>query len=228
MKILVGILSCQRDLWFHKEALRLWIPSNRDNFEHAEHTARFRFFVGEGSYLPADSVCLINTHGDDANGTAKVRFMMKHALGEGFDYLFKCDIDTYVRVHCLLESGFENHKWSGGYGNKKIGPYGGSGYWLNREAMRSLQSDVLDSRTPRPWDEDRWVGANLIAHNFEQHLHLDWRYDSIGEPNNIREDFITSHLYARQVPYSGPYAPPPVLLNANERMRLMRDFHKET
>ena len=232
-KILVGILSCKRDLWFHKEALRMWIPTNRDNFEHAKHVARFRFFVGEGSYYPADSVCLVNTHTDDAKGTPKVRHMIKEALGQGFDYLFKCDIDTFVRVRELLSSGFDCHEWSGGYGSIKIGPYGGSGYWLNRRAMLALQSgNVSDHKTPRPWDEDRWVGANLLDQDdFEQKLHLDWRYDSIGEPHTIREDFITSHLYARHDSYSGPVAPPPVLLNANDRMKLMHKYYdrfKET
>jgi hypothetical protein len=222
MRVLVGILACEKDRWAHDSVLQMWVPNNVDNWEHAGHLSTFRFFVGAGRKDYPNE--FINTEVADENGTGKTRRMIKYSLDKSFDYLFKCDVDTYVRVCRLLESGFEKRDWLGGYGSKDIGPYGGSGYWLNREAMSQLQDDVEDARTPRPWDEDRWVGANLIYKGLSPDL--DERYDSIGEPHNIREDFITSHLYARRGSYSGPVAPPPVLLSSNDRLQLMHQYHQ--
>lgn len=220
MKVLVGILACKKD-WWARGRVRQWMPSNVDNWEHAGHTATFRFCAGLGCPTSQNDELVLPA--DDLYQTPKVRAMFEWALKQEFDYVFKCDIDTYVRPRHLLESGFENHDWLGGYGSKELGPYGGSGYWLSRSAMLALQDDVSDAHTPRPWDEDRWVGANLIHKGFVPDL--DERYDSVGEPHNIREDFITSHLYGRRPSYSGPVAPPPVLLSSTDRLNLMRDYH---
>lgn len=224
MRVLVGILACEKDKWAINSVRRMWLLGIPYIWEYARHTVEFRFFVGTGCSTSEqnDEICL---EADDRYQTLKVQAMFKWALKHGYDFVFKCDIDTYVRPRSLLQSGFEKHNWLGGYGSKETGPYGGSGYWLNREMMNQLQGDIDDARTSRPWDEDRWVGANLIYKGFSPEL--DNRYDSIGEPHNIREDFITSHLYARQGSYSGPVAPPPVLLSSNERLNLMQEYHQK-
>ena len=228
MKVLVGILACEKDRWAISSVRRAWVPSNVDNWNHADHVTTFRFFVGTGCPV-SEQNDEVRLEADDRYQTLKVQAMFKWAIRNDYDFVFKCDIDTYVRPCSLLQSDFEQHDWLGGYGSKEIGPYGGSGYWLSRKAMSALQDDVSDARTPRPWDEDRWVGANLIHKGFSPDL--DWRYDSVGEPHNIREDFITSHLYARFDSYSGPVAPPPVLLSSLDRLNLLKQYHsrvKET
>lgn len=116
----------------------------------------------------------------------KTRAICKYA--EGFDYLFKCDTDTYASISRLLASGFEQYDYSGyvldsGYCS------GGAGYWLSQKAMRIV------AEQPIVWEyEDMQVGLTLKR--FGILPHHDERYALYRDvlPDN---DVISRHLSSR-------------------------------
>jgi hypothetical protein len=206
MKVLIAILSCERDYWAHRLVRDTWLKNS---------SVSYGFFVGEGCTVKElDEVKLQVSDGDV---TAKVRAIITFALTGGYDYLFKCDIDTYVCLSRLLKSGFEKHDW--------VGTYGGSGYWLSRVAMLALQ-EGKDENTERPHDEDWWVGDNLRKFGFVSHV--DVRFNSAtDEGPQIDNDIITSHWYAKQEPYSGSVPMPPTLVFSKQRLALIPKYYEK-
>jgi hypothetical protein len=84
----------------------------------------------------------------------KVVHIVRWAVEQKYDYMFKCDCDTYVHVPRLLASGFEKFDYIGypifrteNYsvpwrGRDLVYAQGGAGMWLSRRAMESfLASD---------------------------------------------------------------------------------------
>lgn len=122
----------------------------------------YKFFLGNPEFnfnttpdritCPATDELILHLSPDDTRGGwHKVRALVQWAISQRYDYLFKCDVDTYVCVLRLLRSGFEQHDY--------VGPYGGAGYWLSRRAM-----DILSkSEYIAGLGEDGWVEASLSA-----------------------------------------------------------------
>jgi len=114
MRVLIGVTSCEKFAERRKAQLETWIVE-------AWLTPRFlpeleiRFFVGtEGAGVKdPDPLCHYLQCGDRyEDQIAKTEALVEFALKHGFDFLFKCDDDTYVRVDRLLASGFEKHDWN--------------------------------------------------------------------------------------------------------------------
>jgi hypothetical protein len=113
----------------------------------------------------------------------KVYALACYALENDYDFLFKCDDDTYARPRHLLMSGFEDHDYSGltdRHYAADIGFYkwcqGGAGYWLSRDALKVV---VRDGISCVKGAEDFAVGQTLArAHVEATH---DERY--IAEPS---------------------------------------------
>lgn len=118
----------------------------------------YRYFLGQPSRHDADVVYLPSADGPNWNGPYRTRVgnrkteaIVRYALDNGYNYVFKCDDDTYVRVELLLKSGFEKHDYSGitasHYAFNGIGHYrwsqGGAGYWLSRRAMEIIAEHGL-------------------------------------------------------------------------------------
>src|SRR4051794_27268594 len=70
----------------------------------------------------------------------KVQMLTEYALERGYDFVFRCDDDIYIRPRTLLASGFEAHDYVGFTELHAVNgtPYRfavGSGFWLSRRAM---------------------------------------------------------------------------------------------
>jgi hypothetical protein len=145
----------------------------------------YKFFLGS-PITESDEVFLDVP--DDLNLIPKIRKTIEYAVLNNYDWVFKCDVDTYVCVPRLLKSGFEKHEFSG-FG----GPYGGSGYWMSRRAFLLLHENGED--IPTFECEDWWVPRNLKRFGIE--VFQDARYHSLTSegptPNN---DIITVHWYS--------------------------------
>lgn len=152
-----------------------------------------KFFTSDDLNIPDEA----NQLASDKDGvvakpgqslTYRTQAICRWALERGYDFVFKCDDDTYIFVERLLASGFENHDYSGwswqndGYTFAS----GGAGYWLSRKAMKII-SEATDLSEPR---EDMWVGA--LLHKAEIVLHGDSRYNP-WPPPTIKPDCITIH-----------------------------------
>lgn len=118
-----------------------------------------RFFYGAGNSheLFNDEVAL-EVPDDYAHLPHKTKAIYQWALGKGFDYVFKCDDDTFVYVDRLLASGFEALDYVG-YCYPANGNYisGGPGYWLSRRALEVLATAPVGDN----WAEDKWTGDTL-------------------------------------------------------------------
>jgi hypothetical protein len=157
MKILVGILACHKRLAHISAQRSTWLKDCQVDY---------KFFFGRGSREPlADEIVLDVDDGYPSLPT-KVRLMCRWALDNGYEYLFKCDDDTYVRPERLISSGFEQHDYIGrvNWNPRRIGYCsGGPGYWLSAKAMRIISaSDKMSIGA-----EDHRCADALYLHGIE-------------------------------------------------------------
>lgn len=195
MELLIGIQSCVRDRPYHQQMRDTWLKNC---------PVDYKIVVAGPPTAPDELEVMCN---DGFRYTAhKIHGLVEYAHRSGYDYLFKCDNDTYVHVPRLLNSGFANHEWTANHNS-----YGGSGYWLSRKMMGCL----LES-PPVNWPtEDHWVTDVLRGKGFEPFQ--DSRYHSLTRlgprPDN---DLITAHYYGRDnLQVKGP-----------ERLGWIRDYHR--
>jgi hypothetical protein len=175
MKILIAVLSCQRDrgLGCHNHA-RLTYGKDLADF------ADLRFFVGgpEPSNLAEDEVW-VDAVDDYVSLPAKTKAICQYMLRQDYDFVFKADNDTYLipqdfrgfMQNCRADvAGSLQGSMEGRPAGKKFGmvisarppsfyPWGG-GYLLSRKAAKL----VVDFEHPGVGPEDRMVGAAVIGH----------------------------------------------------------------
>jgi hypothetical protein len=155
MRLLVAVESCERDLvnGCHTAIRETW---GKDFAGKAD----VRFFVGSGSaQLLADEIRL-DAPDDYESLPFKTKALLRWAVEQGYDYLYKCDTDTCVLADRLLSCGFEHADYTGHFAQPTscLWPFasGGNGYFLSRRACKF----VMD-KTPDHWAEDLWVGQVL-------------------------------------------------------------------
>jgi hypothetical protein len=179
MRVLIGILSCGRDREYHQKVRATWLK---------DCPVDYKFVLGKGQPQLSSDEVVFDVSDNNWGCYEKTRALVGYALREGYDYLFKCDIDSYVHVPRLLASGFEQHEFSG-----YQGCYGGSGYWVNRRCMELLLSSENTCQFFR--SEDGWVLRSLAIFGVEPFQ--DPRYHSLTkEGPSKNNDLITVHWYA--------------------------------
>jgi hypothetical protein len=196
MKTLIAILGCHSRAEYRQAQRETWIPQIPSHVD-------WRFFLGEpkadGNFDEVFLECP-----DDYNSLSKkTRAVIIWAIGHGYDRIFKCDDDTYVRPKLLLESGFEKHRYYG-WTEGRLLPWptegqsnvvhfqwaqGGAGYWIDRECSLLLAKHMFD----RDQCEDAAVGRTLYS--FGIHPVHDARYWPEAFPNHREkpEPYITLH-----------------------------------
>jgi hypothetical protein len=218
MKILIAISSCgdfERN--GNNQALRdTWLQ----DLAPFAATVDYKFFFGHGQDGPelADSIVLPDVPDDYGHLTYKTRSSLRWALAEGYDYVFRCFPDTYVRVDRLMACGFDAHDYHGDFRSEEGGRIdggtgefrptlqqaqnyasGGAGYWLSRRAFaRLVDAPILGvwRDTVMPYVEDLWVGNILGKCGLELSYFDDRRFVNKGStfwptPAN---DAITAHM----------------------------------
>lgn len=166
MKLLVGIVSCWRDEENgNNDVVRqTWLPFAQRIFDA-------RFFIGQGDTHPRDDTVRFACPDDYNSLPYKVKAMAGFALINGYDFMYKCDRDTYVVPERLRVLNFTPYDYYGHFPLHPVdGPItsppdpaghyvyasGGCGYILSRRAMEVLvKAEVTD------WAEDRWVGDTM-------------------------------------------------------------------
>jgi len=159
-KVLIAVKSCMRD-WMRgdHEIIRFtwgsYVPKNVD----------LKFFWGNGSgWLlgPAHDEVHVDVSDDYHALAHKTKAIATYAFEKGYEFIYLCDNDTFVKPKELLESGFQNYDWSGHfwtYDGKNKYFHGGYGYFLSRLGMEIIsKSEVGDAKF-----EDGWVGDSLYT-----------------------------------------------------------------
>lgn len=120
-----------------------------------------KYFVGRGDIPVPDDVVQLNASDTYDNLPEKVHAFFKWALAYGqWDYLFKCDDDTYVRVP-QLNHYLATHPEIKYFGSSDLFyASGGGGYALCRPAVQICAA----KRPPQKYWEDVWVGLTMCAH----------------------------------------------------------------
>ena len=181
--ILVGVCSCAG-----AEARRAGIRGTW--FKRLPREMMAVFLMGAGSARREADVVRLPVQDEYSTLPQKVQAFCRHALEHyEFEYLFKCDDDTYVcaeRLLVLAQTGAEyvgSAAWAAqGYAS------GGAGYLVSRKAVVILAK----ARFPGCGAEDVWVGEvlreNGIALNPTSLLQMD--HQNLPNPQN---ELITAH-----------------------------------
>ncbi len=139
------------------------------------------------SYTPKEDEIVLHHVPDGYLHTSfKTRESHRWGMQHGFEsHIFQCFTDTYIDLHRLAESGFQDYDYSG----CSAGQYasGGSGYWLSNRASRFILDEAVTD-----WAEDRWVGSIMKKNRIP--LHVDPRYRGYPETPQNTSGCITSHL----------------------------------
>jgi len=129
--------------------------------------------------------------------THKVREAFRWALDRNFDYVFRCDTDTFVHVERLLKCGFEKFDYMGrGLGDPKISGYGygGPGFFVSRRSCEILVNCPITIVA-----DDVWVGEMLRQNGI--FLQSDKRFCNHWR-QAPKEELITCHLSIKSGKYT--------------------------
>ncbi len=164
MKLLIAINSChlyERN-GANEAARQTWLG------EVSEHGFDYKFFVGLGGNAAADAVQLQAP--DDYNSLCYKTFeSLKWTEERGYDFIFRCYPDTYVRPERLRWSGFEGFDYSGNFEGGSMTAAGGPGYWLSAKAIEFMLRHEVSPTHPNigATFEDRWVGTVMNMYRDE-------------------------------------------------------------
>jgi hypothetical protein len=200
-KTLIAIVSCSRDTLngFNDAIRQTWLKDNYSDYA---------FILGRDAVPTHSDEVVVNSKDDYLSLPEKTHALLTWALGKDYDYIFKCDTDTFAMPKRILTSGYTNHDYIG-YFNGPVGQAnvvykrcfawasGGSGYWLSKKAAQIIVDNPPDKRAICPIlkypCEDLWVGQ-LLGKQISEHrftgLHDDryWR----GFRGDFKVEF-TSH-----------------------------------
>jgi hypothetical protein len=211
MKILISIASClsytktgenqiARDLWLNNLPSGVYVKFLLGNGQPTEQQDsdvqqswvdrgdRYKgntFLTSSFDYTPLEDELLLSLPDSYKHCTYKIREGYRWALDNDFDFVFQGCVDTYIDVHRLINSGFEEHDYIGD--NHGFAACGGKGYWLSRKALEVCKDSHVDT-----WAWDSWTGSILGKNGIV--LHDDKRYAAYPTIPRIDNNIITSHL----------------------------------
>jgi len=154
-KTLLAIVNARHRADWRAAIRRTWLPQvPRDR-------ADVFFFVGQGDPIPDPERVIELSCSDVYNDLpSKIQTMVQWALRNGYEHFLKIDDDVVLRPLTFLDSGYENHEFSGGE-NRPGAPAVTFGfcYVLGKKAMEI----VSKSRLPHDFDDEKWVAQCLWA-----------------------------------------------------------------
>lgn len=173
-RVLVAVITCDRD--------RPKNEAQRDTCFADIHGADVRFFFGRGVAQNPDEV-MLDVEDDYKNLPDKVSHMLKWALDQGYDYIFRMDSDVYVVMERLMANIPIGHDYCGrlrGPSGTYPAPYAsGFAYWLSAKAAL-----VRCSSTTEDIAEDRATGNILMQAGIK--CKPDYRYAVVTSVKNAK------------------------------------------
>jgi galactosyltransferase len=202
MRILIAILGCHARPAFRDAQRATWLRDLAG--------ADYRYFLGRPAVTPGESdVVYLDCDDSYEKLTLKTHATMRWAAAEGYDWVFKCDDDTYVRPEQLLASNFSSDDYSGfvegRWGEVISGcsqivyafAQGGAGYWVSRRAVAILADHLLVNE----YCEDLAVAKTLALYGINP-VHDARYHPQVGplelEYPDARANLITLHKCSPQ------------------------------
>lgn len=185
-RILIGITSCRKHKERRDACRATWMSKPVDGIRPV-------FFVGGGVPLPDEPDTITLDCPDTYEALpAKIRAFFDHALQhESFDWLFKCDDDTYVAQNRLHDLTVGNHELAGNaeFLDTKGYASGGAGYLLSKRMVAILAGD---RSLPGVGCEDIIMTKAALRHGATAlpSPRLVWTVAPAPRPDN---DLITCH-----------------------------------
>ncbi len=176
-KILFAILSCH--------ALRHFEQTQRNTWLRDIPSGDYKFFLGNPEGTADLDEVFLNVGDGFEDITDKTIAMYRWALERAYDFVFKADLDTFVRPRQLLQSDFQQYDYTGG--QNSFFASGGAGYWLSSRALQL----VVDFPYIKGPAEDVHTAQALQAAGIS--LHADHRYLFIPGQTLGPQD-LTMHL----------------------------------
>ncbi len=135
VSIIVGICSCLPAKKRREAVRETWL-------KHPQEGVECLFFVGDSAPPPGEESDTVALPADDSYDRLpeKVLAFFRYALANyDFDWLFKCDDDTYLSLERLPSLARPGLDMVGDMSLQKRGaPSGGAGYLLSREMVRKI------------------------------------------------------------------------------------------
>lgn len=184
-KIIVGICSCQKNNEKRVTVRETWLSNSATNV--------YPFFlVGKGSNVDQEFDTIEVDYPDgyyDLPG--KVTEFLRHVYNHfEFDWVFKCDDDTYVVQDRLNQLVNPNASIIGNnFLTTRGSPSGGAGYFLRKDIVKAL---VNDSGLSKTGYEDIIIGEAAIRHGGvpQASTRLGW---DMSRPPLLDNQQVTCH-----------------------------------
>jgi hypothetical protein len=167
------------------------------------HHVSARFFYGISDAQRLEDEVGLQVPDDYAHLPNKTQAICQWALQQGFDYVFKCDDDTAVRVDRLVLELLDHPDLDyGGFLHAEVCT-GGPGYFLSRRAMQA----VVHAGTPDFWAEDVWVStvlkrANIYPIMLPGHrpgYAAHWVFPNGFKPELLDNEIVTLHAMQPEI-----------------------------
>jgi hypothetical protein len=190
VKMLIGVLSCQKYAARREACLQTWANVQERNdvdvvFVVSSDSNEWPYREGNLLLCPCPD--------DYGSLSLKTRWLCLWAIGEvSFDYLFKCDDDTYVHIDRLLNCDTLGD-YVGGDRHPHGHPSGGAGYRLTRNAAIEVATSLMTTASYEDWLVWKLLTSTGMP------LRSDSRFIFHGERWPAQDnDLITCHRCSEQ------------------------------
>ena len=165
MATLLAIINCHGRQGYSNAQRETWIPRIPAGLD-------YKFFLGPSVISPKQDEVFLNCNDTYGGLPNKVQEVVRWAREHGYESMAKIDDDVVLKPAEFLNSGFQNHDFTGHTNNDRAAvkiPWGFL-YTLSKKAMEIMANAPL----PYDFNDEAWCANTLAQHGIP--LHHEPRY----------------------------------------------------